>query len=138
MSWKTRVFLQFIEFLIDTMRLIGIVYLLYFCGHLDAMPADMTFNPITLMKRLTWPNWKRPNNAKFNPDVVLNTVSVSLYFIEIWGLQFLLFRLALFNIVKKWLKTILYCYLIIAFVFKIKIQISQNYISSLIASTIVF
>ncbi|EFN67149.1 Lipase 3 [Camponotus floridanus] len=57
------------------MRLVGIVYLLYFYG-LDVVPADMVFDPITFMKGLISPNRKRSSNAKFNPDVILNTLEM--------------------------------------------------------------
>ncbi|CAL1684025.1 unnamed protein product [Lasius platythorax] len=51
------------------MKLIGIMLLLSFCGLLDAAP-DVIPEPSALMKGI---RWKRSNNTKFNPDVILST-----------------------------------------------------------------
>ncbi|XP_029675083.1 lipase 3-like [Formica exsecta] len=57
------------------MRLIGIVYLLFFCG-LDAAPADVTTELSTLMRRIIWTSRNGSNNTAFNPDVILNTPEI--------------------------------------------------------------
>ncbi|CAL1684024.1 unnamed protein product [Lasius platythorax] len=53
------------------MRLIGIVYLVSFCGHLDVAPIDVTSELSALVKRIFWTSWNTLNNTKFNPDVIL-------------------------------------------------------------------
>lgn len=70
-----RFFLLIIESLIDAVKLIGIVYLVLFCNHLERALTDMTFQSSTFVKiKSSWINWIWSNNTGVNPDAILNTV----------------------------------------------------------------
>lgn len=70
-------FLLFIEPLIDSARLIGIVYLMSFCGYINSTLVNVnTPKPSAFMKKISRINWIWPNNIKVNHDVVFDTVSV--------------------------------------------------------------
>lgn len=90
-SFVQFIFLPIVESLfINKMRLIEILYVLSFCNCLGGTLADVIPEPSALMRKIRWITRGKSINTKFNPDVILSTVSV------------------LFNLLKRGLKSSLF------------------------------